>query len=348
MRFLNTSDLMTSDWRFLEGVSDDQSTSWETFSGVPNNSIERAIRRPHLGRWRAAASAARAAERGEKSVLVSHLPNMTAATNWMRKIFSPSTPHIAFAFNFTDLPGGRRLDYFRHSLIGIDEFVVFSRYERQVYSELFSIPEQKIRFLPWAMEAPMPGPAGPLPPNFLSSGYVCAIGGEGRDYALVADAMRQRPSQKMAIVARPYSIQGIDFPENVSVFTNLPLPLTWRLAVESKGLLVPLKTDKTACGHITVVGAKMLGIPLVVSRSVGVEDYIDDACAQVVDVANLSSLLAAVDRLYEDRRSIEDLARVGQSRAYAENNLLGWSDYFEELAQRFGKAPSLDRPGVSP
>ena len=194
------------------------------------------------------------------------------------------------------------------------------------------------------MDAPIAGTTNPLPPEVRSHGYVCVVGGEGRDYALVADAMRKRPSLRMAIVARPYSIEGIDFPENVSVFTNLPLQMTWRLAVESKGLLVPLKTDRTACGHITVVGAKMLGIPLVVTRSVGVEDYVNDDCAQVVDVGNLSSLLAAVDRLYEDRRSIENLARVGQGQADAENTLLNWSDYFEELAQRFGKASSMDRP----
>ena len=38
LRFLNTSDLMTSDWRFLEGVSDNHPNSWEIFSGVPSGS----------------------------------------------------------------------------------------------------------------------------------------------------------------------------------------------------------------------------------------------------------------------------------------------------------------------
>ncbi|NDD35047.1 MAG: hypothetical protein EBZ26_01820 [Flavobacteriia bacterium] len=114
------------------------------------------------------------------------------------------------------------------------------------------------------MDAPIAGTTNPLPPEVRSHGYVCVVGGEGRDYALVADAMRKRPSLRMAIVARPYSIEGIDFPENVSVFTNLPLQMTWRL--------------------------------------------------------------------------------VGQGQADAENTLLNWSDYFEELAQRFGKASSMDRP----
>lgn len=43
MRFLNTSDILGPDWRFLADVCDDPTLSWETFSGRPRNALERAL-----------------------------------------------------------------------------------------------------------------------------------------------------------------------------------------------------------------------------------------------------------------------------------------------------------------
>lgn len=332
MRFLNTSDLMDPDWRFLASVSKNPALIWEAYSGRPRNVLERSIPRPHIGRWRAALSASRAARNDPEAVLVSHLPTMAAATNRMRKLVSPKTPQIAFAFNFTDLPQGARLAYFRRAFEGIREFVVFSRFEQALYADLFGIPKERFRFLPWAMEPPKPGPENPLPDDLRHQGYICAIGGEGRDYALLAETMRKRPDLNLALVARPYSIEGIRFPQNVTVFTNLPQPLTWRLALESRGLVIPLKTEETACGHITMVGAQLLGLPLVVTRSRGVADYVDEDVAQIVPARDETAMLAALDRLREDPMGVESLAQAGQTRARARNTLQNWVDYFEALA----------------
>lgn len=339
MRFINTSDLAGSDWRFLAPVCDDPGLSWDVVLGQPRNRLERAIRRPHLGRWRAAAEAARAARSTANSaMLVSHLPMMAVATNVMRRVFCPGVPHIAFAFNFTDLPQGKRRAFLTRALAGIDEFVVFSRFERGLYAETLGLPEARIRFLPWAMEAPIPGPESPLPPDLRARGYLSAIGGEGRDYALLAEVMRARPDQRMVIVARPYSLSGIRFPENVTVFTNLPGPVTWRIAADARALAIPLKTETTACGHITMVGAQLLGLPLIVTRSQGVADYVTpDQTAQIVPAGDAAALGAALDRVLEDPADLQRMAAAAKAKAQVENALSTWVAYFSDLATRFDR-----------
>lgn len=328
MHVISTSDLLGPDWQFLAPVCTDPNLTWETHSGRPRNALERMIRHPALARWRAAATAARSARARDDAVLVSHLPGMAAATNLMRRAICPKTRHIAFAFNFTDLPQGRRRAWFRHALRGIDEFVVFSHFERPLYAAHFGISEDRIRFLPWAMERPVPGPHNPVQ-DIVAAGYLCAIGGEARDYALLADVMRRKPEVPLVIVARPYSIAGLTFPPNVRVFTNLPAPETWRIAVDSRGLLIPLKTDTTACGHITLVGAQLLGLPLVITRSRGVEDYVTDGeTARLVTAGDADALEAAIGKLGGDPEATRAMAQRARIQAEKRSTVGTWVEYF--------------------
>ena len=226
MRFISISDLMGPDWRFLEPLSTDPSITWSTHSGLPRTPLERRIRRPALARYRAAFEAAREARNAPGSVLVSHLPLAAAATNLARRMICPQVPQVAFAFNLTDLPTGARRLYLARALQGIDKFVVFSRFERTLYADIFRLPAERIHFLPWAMGTPVLGrdnPAAGL------GRYLCAVGGEGRDYALLIQVMRSLPDIRMAIVARPHSLAGLEVPDNITVFTNLPVEQTWPL-----------------------------------------------------------------------------------------------------------------------
>ena len=337
MHVISASELMGPGWRFLADVAEGSEVGWSTVSGQPRNLVERLGRRVELGVWRAGFEAARAARRHPDALLVSHLPTMGAVTNLMRKRFCPQVPQIGFAFNFTTLPQGPRLAFLRRHLPGIAEFVVFSRMERALYADLFGLPEDAFRFLPWTMEAPRPGPENPLPAAQVARGYLCAVGGEGRDYALLAQAMRARPDLHMAVVGRPYSLAGIDFPANVTTFTNLALEKTWALAAGSRGMVIPLKTDTTPCGHVTLIGSQLLGLPLVISASQGVADYVEDGeTAHLVPVGKVEALVAALDLLAAGE--LEAMGARARARAEARNHPRVWLDYLTEAGRRLGLA----------
>ncbi|OED50712.1 hypothetical protein AB838_01110 [Rhodobacteraceae bacterium (ex Bugula neritina AB1)] len=327
--FVNNTDLLSSEWRFLEPVWSDPRATWEFFHGTPKNWLERSVSRPHLGRYRAALQAVRSARaRPADSILVSHLPAMTAATNLARRHLCPDVRHIAFAFNFTDLPTGYRLSYFRRALQGIEQFVVFSEAERALYSQTFNIPKDRLRMLHWAMDAPVPGSENPAP---FDGPYLCAVGGEGRDYTVLAEALRYLPEIKLALVARPHSIAGIDFPENVYVFVNLPAPQTWRLAQESGGMIIPLKTGQTNCGHVTIVGAQLLNIPLIVTRSAGVIDYVDDQTAFMTEPGNVADMIKAIRTLSYGQEPVKLRQCNALKTARARSSQTHWVRYFESL-----------------
>ena len=333
MIFVNNTDLLPPDWRFIEQQWRDPRATWAFFHGVPQNALERRVKRPNLARYRAALQAVRAASADKQaSILVSHLPAMTAATNVLRRLYCPEVRQVAFAFNFTTIPTGARLAYFRWALQGVDEFVVFSERERDAYPGIFGIPRDRIRMLHWAMDPPVSGPENPVP---FKTPYLCAVGGEGRDYALLADVMRHLPDVPLAIVARPYSVAGISFPENVRVFTNLPAPQTWRLAQDSMGLVVPLESDTTACGHITIVGAQLLDIPLIVTRSSGVADYVTDDTAFMVSARNGEDLRGALCRVIDGGEAVSQRRQRALETAQRRSGTAHWVSYFEDLLDRY-------------
>ncbi|WP_282063790.1 hypothetical protein [Roseobacter litoralis] len=330
MHIVSTTDLMGPDWGFLRADSNDPDLTWSTHSGVPRAGIEQRIGRPHLGRYRAGFQATTEAASRKDALLVGHLPLMSAATNLFRRRRCPDVPMIGFSFNFTKLPTGVSRKYLIHALRGIDEFVVYSRFEQKNYPAYFDLEPARVRFLPWAMAPPEPGPVNP---TGLTEPYLCAIGGEGRDYALLANVMRTLPAVKMVVIARSYSIVGIDFPDNVQVFTNLPLGQTWRVAQDSGGLVIPLISPRTACGHITLVGAQLLEIPLVITRSQGVNDYANDRNARLVHVGDSGDLRAAVTQLADDPEGAKSRAAAGLAQARVENSPAAWLDYFQTKKQ---------------
>lgn len=326
---LNTTDLMDPDWQFLRPKMPASGHTWQTHTTMAQTGLPGGVR---VRRVQACLHAARAARRSESPVLISHLPNMAALTNIARQLFARRVPQIAFAFNFTDLPTGMRRAAYAQALRGIDETVVFSTSEQSLYAEHLGIPQDRIRFLKWAMDAPEPGPRGPEVPE---GPYVCAIGGEARDYALLARAMRALPQHRAVIVARPYSVTGIDFPDNVDVHFNLPPAVTWRLAVDSLGMVLPLRSRETMCGHITFVAGQLLGIPMVVTDTLGLQDYITpETVFRAVPAKDADALSGAVADLFTQRDAAVASAVAGQTRAKAEHTLDHWVEYLQDALQR--------------
>ena len=263
-RVINVGELLSEDDPFVDFPEGFEGLN---FSGLPQNALERLITKPRLSRYRAATAAALSARKG--SAIISHMPVMTAAVATASKLLSRQAPHLAFSFNFTNLPVGRRLNYFRSAVQSVTHFCVYSDYERELYADYFGLDMAQITSVNWSQAKPRVGerPA-PLP----AKSYVSAIGGEGRDYETLLKAARLLPHIKFLLVTRPHSVND-PLPSNVILYHNLAPEITWRIAADSAVVVVPLEADTTCCGHITLVGAQLLGLPLITTRSEATKEY---------------------------------------------------------------------------
>ena len=335
MHVISTSDLMAPDWNFLADLNPDPALTFQSFSSLQPTGLASLVSHPIAGRLQGAVRACRAARRRPDAILFSHLPRVAALTNLTRRVMAPSVPQIAFAFNFTTLNNRLHPRLFAWAFRGITEFVVYSTYERGLYAETFDIALDRIRYLPWTMETPVPGPGNPMAGK---GAYVCAIGGEARDYATFAATMRARPDLPAAVVARDYSLSGVDMPPNVSVFTNLDVAKTWALLAGAEAMVLPLRDGKTACGHITLVAAKLLGIPIIATDSVGISDYTGGGrVAALIPPGSAEAIETALDRVLGDS-ALRQEAKDGIARARQEHDPGLWLDYIREKAVLLGRS----------
>lgn len=331
LRIVNNAEIAESHWRFLEGKTEGVTAIWSFQRAHPRNWLERLVRRPNLARLRAAWCSALAARRAQ--VLITHLPRTTLWTALMCGLVFSRPRHLAFSFNFTQLPGRATRLLMRLAFRRVDRFVVFSQVERRIYADAFDIDPARIDFLPWAMDVPRSD--GPLPPQ-LPARFACAVGGEGRDYRTLIEAARLMPDVALVIVARPHSLIGLDIPPNVVALSNVDGAVFWAIVARSAFTVVPLLTQDTACGHISIVGSLLLDRPVIATQSSGIADYVVDGENALLVPAGAPSFLAERIRLlWEDPQRCDSLGRHAGERARARHSERVWADY---LSAYLGKS----------
>lgn len=259
-----------------------------------------------MARYRAAFEAGRCARRCASPLIISHLPLPTAWTALSARANRAPSRHLAFAFNFTHLPDGLRRRWIAEALRSVDRFVVPSTVERRLYARHFDLPESRFDVLLWGVKKPSPPPA--LAP-VLEGDYVCAVGGEGRDYATLMEAMRRLPHLRLVAVVRPFSLEGVAVPSNVTVLVNAPLERAHNVVERARAMVVPLRDAEVPCGHITLVSGMYLRTPMVVTDSEGVRDYVrHEDNALLCAPKDAAALAGEIERLFEDSALRERLA----------------------------------------
>jgi hypothetical protein len=322
---INVPELSPADDAFTHLVTQTP-LDWIRLSGVPANAIERNVRGVKLSRYRAALQAALAVQPGR--FVISHLPLMSAAVSQAMAMLRRRAPHLAFAFNFTTLPDGMRLRYMRQALARVDQFTIFSQHERALYSNLFGIEPERFVPVMWTQDAPPvqaePGLAGDQP-------YLCAIGGEGRDFAMLMEtARRLGPAVKMVVIARPHSLGSVSVPDHVEVLANIPLARVWRIATDSLGVLVPLKARETCCGHITLVATKLLGLPMITTHAYATREYVEGREAVLeCEPGDVAAFTALAQRLVDERDVMRAAAQKAIPHERDVHDRRHWADHLD-------------------
>lgn len=307
---------------------DGRPVHWLGHSGLPANAIERRVRRPRLSRYRAAAGAARDARHAD--AMISSLPRMSAAVErFMGTPLGPRLPHLAFTFNFTALPVGNDLRRMRAALTPVEQFCVFSQFEVDRYAELFEIPAERFRPVIWTQPVPIANTDVAVPER----PYVAAIGGEGRDFATLLDAARATPELDWIVIARPNALLETA-PANVKVRYNVPHAQTWGIAAQAAATVVPLLSEDTCCGHLTLVSAQQLGLPLLTSRSRATREYVEGRAGTTLFEPGDAAALAALATAHAADPGRKAVAQAERAAAVARYDRSQWNDYIADFVRR--------------
>ena len=333
VRIVNFADIAGPDWTFLKEKIRTKPVIWSFYTSTPKTWIERLIRRPNLARLRASIQTGFSARTTDADLIISHLPRATLWVAIFARLFKSQSRHIAFSFNFTQLPAGINKVLMRYAFKGVDRFVVFSEAEKYLYAPFFSLDVDRFDVMRWCMERPKTATlAAELPGK-----YICAVGGEGRDYASLLSASRHLPEIPIVIVARPGSLAGLDVPPNVLVFTDIKNEEFWGVVQKSSFVVLPLKDASTNCGHISIVGSQLFGKPIVSTYSSGTREYLQHGHNSLMGMpGNSQELGMNIQKMWEDQAFYERLQMniASEDSKYAIDN---WADYFDRYFHSLGK-----------
>lgn len=267
--------------------------------------------------------------RGTPSVLVSHgpIPASYGATAAAR--LCPETPHLVYAFNFTELPTGLRHRWMRLAFKSVDKFTVFSSMERQLYARHFDLPIERFDMLPWSAR---PLAVDRQAPALVQGDYICAIGSQGRDYRVLLQAMARLPGIRLVLVAHPENLQGCEIPGNVSVRTRIPLADVSNILAHSRFMALPLRDNEVPCGHVTIVSALHEGKAVLATNSSGVHDYITHGQTGWLCDANDPAVWAEqIQALWEQPERTHALGQQGQAFAKQHCDEASAVRYFQQV-----------------
>lgn len=269
MQVINHSELPCN-WNWLEKNFNDRQLRWEHASTQAWPDMRSLPASTTLKRLRAAWLALSYTTK-ETSLLVSHGPRPAFYASTLAFGRLNKTPHLAFSFNFTELPSPRRQAIMAKAFQSIDRFTVFSSMEKQLYSRVFDLDPKRIDVLHWAVE---PFKKSQLLKPVQDPHYFCAVGSQGRDYRVLMGVMSKLPQCRLHLIAYPENLVNLKIPENVTIHQNVPFEFAAALVAHADAMVLPLIGSEVPCGHVTAVMAMHLGVPIIATDSIGLHDYL--------------------------------------------------------------------------
>lgn len=315
MNIINLSDF-SPDWHWLKDeFTDNTNLHWDHFSAQNINLPKLTPKADTLQRALAAYHAVKASKLGP-SLLVSHMPKISYFGSLWSKKLNPELPHLAYSFNFTNLPTGYRRKLMAKAFQSVTRFVTYSRDERQLYSEYFDLPIDKIDMQYWSIHKPNTTVKDPA---VESGDYICALGSEARDYKTLFEAMKLLPSIKLVVVAKEENLAGLDIPKNVITYSNIPFSKAMNILNYSQFMVLPLRDSLVPCGHGSIVSAMFYQKAIIITDSSGVYDYVKkDETGIFYEALNANHLAEQITALYDDKIKTKQLSEAAYQ--FAQNN----------------------------
>ncbi|MEO1240460.1 MAG: glycosyltransferase [Pseudomonadota bacterium] len=340
LRIASISDNPDLDWVWIRDLMDEdlriagRKLEWRSFSTAPSQSAVSPIAKniaahfQSLARYNGARKLADAAKNKPFDVIVSHGPLTTAWTEAVIGSAKQNGRHLGFSFNFTDLPAGPRRRLMKRAFKTVDAFAVFTEGEKSLYADWLDIDPERLIRAPWGVAPPL----SEAPPREVDAPYVAALGGEARDYRTLCEAARLCPEIRFVAVARPHNFDGLNAPDNLKTLFNLPFNRAWGIVWHAGAALLPLRSQETPCGLVTLVGAMHLGKAQIATAAMGVADYLQEGETGLTVPANdAGALAAAIRRLQADPPLAARLGANAKTFAAAHCSEPATVAFFEDL-----------------
>lgn len=192
----------------------------------------------------------------------------------------------------------------------VSKYVVWASRERETYSAAFSLPKDKLVFIPYHHTIngiDIRGSYG----DYLFSG-----GSSGRDYVTLIESVRGLPVKLVIACTNGELFEGLDIPDNVVIEGFNHREYLEKMAGCRINIVALAPNQLHSAGQQTFLNSMFLGKPTIVLDPEGAADYIDHGIdGLLVEPGNPQMLRKAILSLLEDPEESRRIGSKARQRA---------------------------------
>ena len=186
----------------------------------------------------------------------------------------------------------------------IDKAVVYGSKEVTYYKNIFDLKDKFI-FVPYGIDYlnQIPYEGKSLPEKFIFSG-----GGSNRDYETLSKAYACSSKRLPLVIAtQPWRLDELEL-SNVYILTNVVNETFGDVLKKAELLILSLKDSDISAGHMVMLQAMKLGVPIIVNDIPAIHDYVDQTMVVFYKSGDIKGLCKTIDKY--DKEQINNKQRV--------------------------------------
>lgn len=182
-------------------------------------------------------------------------------------------PHILIGHHLSSIPKTRLYRYWKFRE-HVSHVICVSQAQAEFAVQSMDFPDSQVDFLYDKVDHRFF-----RPDDNQDGDYILAIGQEQRDYMTLVEAIEGTGIQLVIVASSPWSQFNLEITErpNVSLVNNIPYTELRDLYNGAGLVLVPLFENNYGAGLNTMLEAMAMAKPLIISKTVGIENYVKHA-----------------------------------------------------------------------
>lgn len=219
----------------------------------------------------------------------------------------------------------------RFAFGAVDVVCVSARREATDYAARLRLGPERFKFVPWHTNVIDPGR------REEHCGYVFAAGRTGRDWETLARAASGLPLDFVGVMSAS-AASRTEFPENFSVHVDIPYEHYRELLKNARLVVIPLDVHAYSSGQVALLEAMALGKPVICTKVLGTEDYLQHSFNGIfVSPNDPHELAAAISHVLSAPSVEHDLGHQAVETVRREHTFERYVTRILECAERLSK-----------
>lgn len=190
----------------------------------------------------------------------------------------------------------------KFSLNRIEKVICYGSTEVRNYAKIFEFNE-KFLFIPYGIDymEQKEYKLKELPQRYIFSG-----GGSNRDYKTLIDAYQlSEKKQPLIIATQPWRLDGFNT-NGILILSNVVNETFGDVMKKSDLLILSLKNTEVSAGHMVMLQAMSLGVPVLVNDIPAIRDYVDESVVEFYTSGDSTELKSKIENyLLDNNREIK-------------------------------------------